>query len=148
MTAINLKQIHTHTFLVLLTKFSSRKLLSSISKNKFPLIIYIQQQFPFKGENDQHFLDITSPTQSVPSNLSTLLPRKAQVPYMSSLPFSRSDGTAFSPITQGGLFTEGHPNKNDVLAFYMILCPSPILIHTLLNLIFQWPCLPMKDRYE
>ena len=61
MTAIILKQIHTHTFLVLLTKFS-RKLLSSISKNKFPLIIYIQQQFPVKGENDQHFPGITSPT--------------------------------------------------------------------------------------
>ena len=62
MAAINLKQIHTHTFLVLLTKFSSRKLLSSMSKNKFPLIIYIQQQFPVKGENDQHFPGITSPT--------------------------------------------------------------------------------------
>jgi len=45
MVAINLKQIHTHTFLVLLTKFP-RKLLSSISKNKFPLIIHIQQEFP------------------------------------------------------------------------------------------------------
>ena len=31
------------------------------SKNKFPLIIYIQQQLPVKGENDQHFPGTISP---------------------------------------------------------------------------------------
>ena len=58
-----MKQIHPHTFLVLLTQFFffSRKLLSSISNNKFPLIIYMQQQFPVKGENDQLFPGTISP---------------------------------------------------------------------------------------
>ena len=56
-----MKQIHTHTFLVLLTQFFSRKQLSSISKNKFQLIIYMQQQLPVKGENDQHFSGTISP---------------------------------------------------------------------------------------
>ena len=67
-----MKQIHTHTFLVLLVPFSS------ISK-KFPIIIYMQRQPPVKGD-DQHFPAIISPTWSVFSNLSTPLPWKAQVP--------------------------------------------------------------------
>ena len=35
---------------------------SSISKNMFPLIIYMQRQLPVKGENDQDFPGIISPT--------------------------------------------------------------------------------------
>ena len=41
--------------------FFPRKLLSSISNNKFTLIIYMQQQFPVKGENDQLFPGTISP---------------------------------------------------------------------------------------
>ena len=50
-----MKQIHTHIFLVLLIPFSS------MSK-KFPLIIYMQWKQPVKGENDQHYPAIISPT--------------------------------------------------------------------------------------
>ena len=49
-------------------------------KNKFPLIIYTQQQLLVKGEKDHRFPGTISHTQSVPSNLSTPLPWKAQTP--------------------------------------------------------------------
>ena len=52
---------------------------------------------------------------------------------MSSLLFSWSDGTAFSPITQGGLSMEGHPEhfKNDVSFLYDSLSLTDSNSHTI-----------------